>query len=230
MIHGMGFRANDTVMVGGEPAIVLSVSPNEITAIAPPAAKGVTGSVDVEVDDEPIYYAAAIITGGTSYDAATGDALTLVTAPMNTVPTNVPLAFTVTALDPNLNPASGVTVVYAVVSGTAKLGCGASSCTVIATGDGRATMSVTAVDNKWSIVTVSLLNGASLQAQFAGGTAATVTALTGLQSVAAGGMLGGAVVVGVIESIMARLRLVNVPQLLVGAGALAATAFLLALQ
>ena len=47
---------------------------------------------------------------------------------------------------------------------------------------------------------------------------------------AAGGMLVGAVVVGVIESIMARLRLVIVPQLLVGAGALAATAFLLALK
>jgi formate hydrogenlyase subunit 4 len=47
---------------------------------------------------------------------------------------------------------------------------------------------------------------------------------------AAGAMLGGAVIVGVIESIMARLRLVIVPQLLVGAGALAATAFLLALK
>jgi formate hydrogenlyase subunit 4 len=46
----------------------------------------------------------------------------------------------------------------------------------------------------------------------------------------AGAMLGGAVIVGVIESIMARLRLVIVPQLLVGAGALAATAFLLALK
>ncbi len=46
---------------------------------------------------------------------------------------------------------------------------------------------------------------------------------------ATGGMLVVAVVVGVIESIMARLRLVVVPQLLVGAGALAAMAFLLAL-
>jgi hypothetical protein len=35
-----------------------------------------------------------------------------------------------------------------------------------------------------------------------------------------------AVMVGVIESIMARLRLLIVPQLLVGAGALAAVAFL----
>src|SRR5208282_987701 len=46
---------------------------------------------------------------------------------------------------------------------------------------------------------------------------------------AAGGMFVVAVIVGVIESIMARLRLVVVPQLLVGAGALAAVAFLLGL-
>ena len=46
---------------------------------------------------------------------------------------------------------------------------------------------------------------------------------------AVAGMLGVAVVVGVIESIMARLRLLIVPQLLVGAGALATVAFLLGL-
>ncbi|HTQ50579.1 MAG TPA: NADH-quinone oxidoreductase subunit H [Candidatus Acidoferrales bacterium] len=46
---------------------------------------------------------------------------------------------------------------------------------------------------------------------------------------AVGGMLAVAVVVGVIESIMARLRFLIVPQLLVGAGALAAVAFLLGL-
>jgi formate hydrogenlyase subunit 4 len=46
---------------------------------------------------------------------------------------------------------------------------------------------------------------------------------------ALGGMLVVALMVGVIESIMARLRLVIVPQLLVGAGALAAVAFLLGL-
>jgi formate hydrogenlyase subunit 4 len=47
---------------------------------------------------------------------------------------------------------------------------------------------------------------------------------------AVGGILVLAVFVGVIESIMARLRLVIVPQLLVGAGALAAMAFLLGLN
>ena len=48
-------------------------------------------------------------------------------------------------------------------------------------------------------------------------------------SLAAGGMFFVAVMVGVIESVMARLRLVVVPQLLVGAGALATMAFLLSL-
>ena len=81
VIHGMGFRLADTVLVGGQPALVTSISPNEITAIAPAAASGVTGSVDVEVDDLPAFYAAAILSGGISYDSGTGDALTLVTAP-----------------------------------------------------------------------------------------------------------------------------------------------------
>ena len=63
VIRGMGFHVADTVRVGGQPAQVSSVSPNEITAIAPPASAGVSGSVDVEVDDLPIYYAVAIVSG-----------------------------------------------------------------------------------------------------------------------------------------------------------------------
>jgi hypothetical protein len=185
-IQGMGFRLADTVLVGGQAALVTSISPNQVTAIAPPAASGVTGSVDVEVDDLPTFYAAAVIPGGVSYDSGTGDALTLVTAPMNTVPIGVPIPFTVTALSPNLVPASGVTVVYAVTSGSATLGCGLPVCSVTAAGDGRATMNVTAVDGTWSIVTASLTNGSSLQAQFVGGTPPTLAVLTPQLSLAAG--------------------------------------------
>ena len=47
---------------------------------------------------------------------------------------------------------------------------------------------------------------------------------------ATGGMFVLAVIVGVIESIMARLRLLVVPQLLVGAGAVASVALLLTLR
>ena len=45
-----------------------------------------------------------------------------------------------------------------------------------------------------------------------------------------GGMFGLAVVIGVIESVMARLRLLVVPQLLIGAGAVATVALILTLR
>jgi len=186
VIQGMGFRFADTVQVGGQQAVVTSISPNEITAIAPPAANGVSGSVNVEVDDQPVFSASAIITGGLSYDSGTGDALTMLTAPMGTVPIGVPEPFTVTALGANLSPAGGVTVIFTVISGTATLGCGQSTCTVTATGDGRATMNVTATNTSWSIVTASLTNGSSLQAQFVGGTPPVLSSLTPMLSLAAG--------------------------------------------
>jgi hypothetical protein len=182
----MGFRSTDTVQVGGQKAVVTSISPNEITAIAPAAASGLTGSVDVEVDDLPIYCAAAIINGGISYNSGSDDALTLVTAPMNTVPIGVPEPFSVIALGSDLSPAGGVSVIYTVTSGTATLGCGKSTCTVTATGDGRASMGVTAADTNWSIVTASLTDGSSLQAQFDGGTPPVLSSLSPTLSLAAG--------------------------------------------
>jgi len=184
VIHGTGFRASDTVKVGGKAATVTSSSPTEITAIAP--ASSTSGSVDVEVDDLPIFSASAIIFGGVSYDAGTGDSITLITAPMNTVSLGVPLPFTVQALDNALNPAPGMTVTYSVSSGTATLGCGQVSCSVTATGDGIATMNVTATSTSLAVVTATLKNTANLQAHFTGGTAPTIAAVNSSLSVAAG--------------------------------------------
>ncbi|MFZ0394815.1 MAG: IPT/TIG domain-containing protein [Terracidiphilus sp.] len=186
VIHGMGFHPSDIVLVNGLPAQVTSISPNEITAIAPPAGTGVSGSVDVVVDDLPIYYAMAILEGGISYDAGTGDSLTLVSAPANTVPAGVPIPFSVTVLGANLQPAGAVTVTYAVSSGKATLGCGSSSCSVTALGDGLASMNVTAVNGSAAVVTASLTNGASLQAHFSGGTPPGISALTPSLSLAVG--------------------------------------------
>ncbi len=185
-IQGMGFRLSDTVTVGGQAAIVTSISPNQITAVVPPAPVGVTGSVDVEVDDQPALYAAAVVPGGVSYNAGNGDALTLDTAPANTVPIGEPLPFSVTALSSNLAPAGDVTVIYTVTSGAATLGCGLPVCSVVATGDGRATMNVIATSSTWSTVTAALTNGSTLEAQFAGGTPAVLSALTRQLSLAAG--------------------------------------------
>jgi hypothetical protein len=186
VIHGMGFRTADTDLVNGQPALVTSISPNEITAVVPAAASGVSGSVDLEVDDLPAFYAASIISGGISYDSGTGDALTLVSAPSNTVPIATPLPFSVAALGPDLAAAGGVTVIYSVTSGSATLACGLSVCSVIATGDGHASMSVNAPDTKWSIVTASLTNGSSLEAHFAGGAPPVLSSLTPQLSLAAG--------------------------------------------
>jgi hypothetical protein len=186
VIRGMGFHTTDTVKVGGVAAQVTSVSPNEITAIAPAASKGVTGSVDVEVDDLPVYFAQTILYDGISYDAGTADSLALVTAPANTIPTNVPVPFTVTALGTDLKPAGGVTVTFAIANGSATLGCGKSSCSLLASGDGTASMNIIATDATPSVVTASLLNGASLQAHFSGGAPPAIAAVTPSISVAAG--------------------------------------------
>jgi hypothetical protein len=188
VIHGMGFRLTDTVLVGGQPALVTSISPNEITAIVPPSVDRITGSVDVEVDDAPIYYAAAVISGGISYDSGSSDALTLMSAnePAGTIPIGVPQPFSVIALGPNLSPAGSISVIYTVTGGTATLGCSQPSCPVTATGDGRATMNVMAVDDTWSTVTASLTNGSTLRAEFMGGTPPVLTSLSPMLSVAAG--------------------------------------------
>ena len=187
VIHGMGFRSTDTVQIGGQQALITSITPNEITAIAPAAASGVTGSVNVEVDDLPIYYASAVISGGLSYDSGSGDSLTMVTAPSSSVPIGVPEAFSVLALDSNLNPAGGVSVIFAVTSGSATLGCSLSTCTVTATGDGRATINVTATSSAWSTVTASLTNSStSLRTEFYGGTPPTIASLSPMLSLAAG--------------------------------------------
>jgi len=186
VIRGTGFRAGDTVQVGGVQAQVVSILPTEITAIVAAAGSGVTGSLDVEVDDSPLFNAAAVIPSGVSYDSGAGDALNLLTAPSNQVAMNVPQAFSVTALGSDGKPAGGVTVQYSVTSGTANLGCGQTTCSVTTTGDGRANMAVTATNTSIAVVTVSLTNGASLQAHFYGGTPSAVTALTPTLYLAAG--------------------------------------------
>jgi hypothetical protein len=185
-IRGRGFRAGDTVLVGGVAAQVIEILPTEIVAIVPAAAKGVTGSQDVTVNDLPGFNAIATIPGGISYDSATGDAVSLVTAPMNRVPLNVPQPFTVFAQDANGNPAGGVTVTYSVTMGAASLGCGQTTCSVTTSGDGRATLSIAAANTSVAAVTASLTNGASVQTQFYGSTPAALTAITPTLYLAAG--------------------------------------------
>jgi hypothetical protein len=186
VIRGVGFHAGDTVMVGGAAAAVTEILPTEIVAQVPANTGNVTGSLDVQVSDVAGYNAVAVIPGGISYDAGSTDALNLMTAPVNQVPLETPEPFTVRAEHATGAAAGGVTVTYSVTSGTAALGCGKQSCVVTATGDGMATMAVTAVNTSTAVVTASLSSGASLQAHFYGGTSAALTAMTPTLYVAAG--------------------------------------------
>lgn len=201
VLHGTGFRASDTVLVGTVAATVTSISPTEITAIAPSTTTA--GSVNVEVADESGLNAVTIISGGLSYDSGTGDALTGILVPSGAVALETPLPFTVQAVDAKLKPIAGAIVTYTRTSGAATLGCGSTSCTVTTSGDGYATLNLTAVDTATtSIVTASLSNGSSLAAHIIGSATATnvVTALTPQQSVAAGATVSWPVQVLVIQN------------------------------
>jgi IPT/TIG domain len=176
-IRGIGFRANSVVTVNGVAAALTSVTPTEITAIAPPA-NGAKGVVLVTVSD-PATLAVTAIQDGLSYDAMGGDALSIVTAPLGTVGSGVPVPFTVKALSAGAQtPAPGVTVTFTVTEGTASLGCGQMTCSVISGGDGVATMSVSANSTALAQVTASLNDGASVITEFTGSTAPEIVALT----------------------------------------------------
>jgi IPT/TIG domain len=185
-IRGVGFRPQNVVTVNGVVAAVTSLTSTEISVIVPAAGVGVNGGVDLTVFDSATQGFTTII-GGISYDAGNTDSLGVVTAPANVVLMDVPEPFTVKTLAADgVTPAGLLTVTYAVISGTATLGCGKASCTVVSSGDGLATLAVTATNSAAAVVSASLSNGASAQANFSGGVTPQVAALSGTLYVAQG--------------------------------------------
>jgi len=176
-IRGVGFRSNAIVTVNGVAAPVTSVTPTEITAIAPPA-NGAKGVVLLTVSD-PATLGVTAIQDGLSYDAMGGDALSIVTAPLGTISSGVPMPFTVKALASDAKtPAPGETVTFTVTEGTATLGCGLSTCMVLSGGDGIATMNVSANSTALAQITASLSDGASVITEFTGSSAPSIASLT----------------------------------------------------
>ena len=177
VIRGMGFRPGMTVAVNNIAAQVVSVTPNTIVGVAP-ASGGVTGDVLVQVQD-PATLGVAVMAGALSYDAQGSDAISIVTAPMGTVPVGVPQPFTVRAIDTSSqNPAAGVTVTFAVTEGMAALGCGQSSCSAVTAGDGTTSLSVTANTVPIAQITASLTNGSQVMAEFSGMAPPSIAPLT----------------------------------------------------
>lgn len=177
VIQGMGFRPTVNVTVNGATAQVTSVTPSTIVAEAP-ASGGVTGTVPLVIQDAATLGVTAI-TAGFSYDAGSGDAISIVAGPSGTVGIGVPLSFTVRAIHTETGAAAaGVTVTFAVAAGTAALGCGQNSCSVVTAGDGTATMQVAATAICSTRVNAALANGSSVTAQFTGTAPPSITALT----------------------------------------------------
>jgi hypothetical protein len=121
----------------------------------------------------------AAIGEGVSYDSEPDDAISLLTAPMGSVAIGVPQPFTVRAMNVTTQmPAAGVTVTYALTEGTANLGCGQTSCSVVTAGDGSARLSITATSSALAQVTASLTSGSSVLAEFTGITPPSIMAMT----------------------------------------------------
>jgi hypothetical protein len=124
---------------------------------------------------------------GLSYDAATADQLLTLSAPVNAVLIGVPLPFIVQAFEANgTTPAAGVSVTYTVTQGQSTLACGRASCTVAASGDGIASVMVTAKSTTLAIVTASLTNGSSVLTSFIGAAPPQIAAVGGTLYLAAG--------------------------------------------
>jgi hypothetical protein len=177
VIRGMGFRPSCEVTVNNQPAQVTAVTRNTIVATAPPSG-GVTGGVLVEIEDAQTLGVTAIA-DGLSYDAQGEDAISLLTAPMGTVPLGVPEPLTVKAINVvNQAPAAGDTVTFSVTEGTALLACGQSTCRVTTAGDGTAALMVTANSAALAQITASLTDGSSVIAEFSGAAPPVIEALT----------------------------------------------------
>jgi hypothetical protein len=177
MIRGMGFRPSMQVSVAGKAAQITSVSPNTIVAVAPPSG-GVTGDVLLQVQD-PQTLGIAAIGAGFGYDALGDDAISIVAAPMGPVPLGVPQLFNVRVLGiGSQTAAAGVTVTWSLTGGTATLGCGQTSCSVVTGGDGTATLAVTPNAAALAQITASLTNGSNVIAEFTGTTPPAIAALT----------------------------------------------------
>ena len=183
VIDGVGFRFGNMVAVGGLPAAVTSITPTEITAIAPASAGGATGNVDVTVTD-PITQGWSTIEGasgtGLSYGPQSTDGIRTVAAPVNAVRIGVPLPFTVQTIAPNgVAFAVNTIVTYTVTQGEASLACGQNTCTATTGADGMATIMVTPKTIALAAVTASIANGASVTTEFIGAAAPSIAALNG---------------------------------------------------
>jgi hypothetical protein len=166
-LTGTGFRQGNEVLVNGAPATVNSWTATQIIAIAPTsaAAKATPGTPQtVEVLDASTG-ATATIASALTYSTAP-DLIQLTSAPTSLetgTPSATPFAVQVLTSD-GLAPAAGASVRFAVTSGSATLGCGASTCTLTTDAAGHAQTTITGnAAGSITLTATELSGGASVQ-------------------------------------------------------------------
>ncbi len=177
-IEGRGFRPGMQVTIAGVQAAVTSVTPTEITAVAP-AVSAPTGTAVLAVTD-PQTLGVAEILDGLSYDAHGDDGVRLVSDSNVTLPQGVPTPLTVQVLAGNGSPAANVQVSFAVASGAAQMGCGAAVCTAVSDANGMASVTVAVASTQAVQVSATLSDGAQVRADYGGGSAPTIAATNAL--------------------------------------------------
>ncbi len=163
-IAGMGFAEGNTVTVGGVAAQVTGVSATEIDVIVPPSSGLATP--DVTVTDLATGGTASIA-GAFTYEAATGDVLSMTPMPAGPVNVGVPAPFALKVVDASgnavANAAIGVTVSGA---GALLSGCQLAACTLVTDANGMAHGTVTGSSVGMVSMKASISDGSAVSASW----------------------------------------------------------------
>jgi hypothetical protein len=144
-IHGMGFRAGNSVTINGTPATVSSWTANTITAEAPSLHTSRAINADITVRDL-VTSGTTTMTAALAYEAPQPE-LDLISAPTGTLFTGIPasIPFTVKALAADgISPLPNTAVVLSTTTGQVRFeACGQSTCTLTTNASGILSTAIT---------------------------------------------------------------------------------------
>lgn len=157
-ITGYGFVPGVKVRVAGTLATLVSVSPEEISALAPALSDGVK---DVSVED-PATGGITTLTGALTYGAASTDKIVLLLGSNPQVPVGAqapnPMRVRVVMAD-GVTPVAGASVTFSAPADTVALGpCGARICTLASNDAGEASITITVKAAGTTTITATLYN------------------------------------------------------------------------
>ncbi len=167
VITGLGFTPGCTVTVGGVLATIVAQTSTELTIGAPSLAALNGASVNDLVVTDPATTGSTRVTGALTYSGASGDVLSLVTAPGATVPVGASASFAVRLVDSSGAPAPSATITVTAAGGQVHFAaCGLSRCTLLTDASGLAQTRLTPQATGTVQLTATANSGSAIQASF----------------------------------------------------------------